>query len=217
MPYAPSSFSKSDAIARAEIHEAVGSATDTWQSVEDALFHIFFWAIRCRFHAASAAFHSVVNLNAKIDMTHAVLLSSAVGLKKIKQWNTLKNRVEKLAKKRNELVHFSVSGIASKTDEYPRKWKWALRPSLSNAAQEFRGAHVRRSDLPTYNLKDIHRQINAFMNLAADLAEFFMSLRPPSKPPEAYFRRLDRRLLALRKLRDQTPKARSAPPRPSRG
>jgi hypothetical protein len=81
-----------------------------WQFVESELFKIFSYLVASsQGGALTAAFHAVINFNSKVAMTDAAgqfLLPLRPLL--LLEWNSLRNKLQRLAKRRNQIAHFQI-------------------------------------------------------------------------------------------------------------
>src|SRR5438270_620164 len=114
--------------------ETLANAITQWQHVEMELFQIFAALVKSEdgknYPAVSAAFHSVVNFNTRLAMTHAAACSVLTGGELFAIWLALHKRMSKRVKKRNALVHFMLMGDATKGDIV-----WHLQPSIYDIIQ----------------------------------------------------------------------------------
>ena len=83
----------------------------TWQNVEQALYNIF-WILmnKAQPYALSAAFHAVISLNTRIQMTDDV---AKVLLAKDHPdvhtgWKALSKKLKNLSQLRNEMAHYTM-------------------------------------------------------------------------------------------------------------
>lgn len=101
----------SDIPETTEFHAAIGAAIQRWTRVEMSLYLIFMELIRPpkrRQAAFSAAFHSIINFNSKLQMVDAAAAFSLEYRKDQKEWNAIVNSLGRLAKRRNALAHLTL-------------------------------------------------------------------------------------------------------------
>jgi hypothetical protein len=176
-------------------YTALGKAITQWQSVEDALSIIFTTLLSARplpDLTVSAAFHTILNFRAKLDMTSAAFEMKAflgaadrppgVMDAMFEAWTPLKNRAHKRSLRRNELAHFAMSVDDRKKPGY----RYTLRPSLV----DMRALMQHGGNPPERNICSIIAQGNSFQKLGLDLMEFYLNRlgpfagSPPSPSPE---------------------------------
>jgi hypothetical protein len=175
-------------------YAALGKALTQWQRIEENLAIIF--ASVAGSHglpdmAANAAFHAVLNFNTKLAMTDSALkmksflstLERAPGASDpmIDQWDTLKKRAERRAKRRNELAHFGMA--------FDRAGAPGNRYTLQPSAIDMRAWMLSAGKPPTRYTRDLTDQGNSFESLGLDLSLFYLRWLWPkeaSGPPAAY-------------------------------
>jgi hypothetical protein len=108
--------------------ETLANAITQWQHVEMELFQIFAALVKSEdgknYVAISAAFHSVVNFNTRLEMTHAAA-RAVLTAEPFNIWLGLHKRMSERVKKRNALVHFMLMGDATEGALI-----WHLQPSI---------------------------------------------------------------------------------------
>jgi hypothetical protein len=178
-------------------YAALGKALTQWQRIEENLA-IIFASVAGRHGlpdmAANAAFHAVLNFNTKLAMTDsAIKMKSFLSVLErepgvsdpmIGEWDTLKNRAERRAKRRNELAHFALAFDRAKTPGN----RYTLQPS----AIDMRAWMLNAGNPPTRYTRDLVDQGNSFENLGFDLSLFYLRWlwpRDASGPPAAYSER----------------------------
>lgn len=167
-----------------QFYHALGHAISRWSLVEIALARIFayFVAKDGQSPGANAAFHSAINFNVKLDMTDAAAQWALfVEASNRDDWKTLKNRLGRKSKKRNELAHFMVTTCIPPDDQ---GFSVHLEPSLGdmNAFLEYHG------DPPKLNLNDVRQRAESFKKLAGDLGSFGVkigALKAPKPLPKS--------------------------------
>lgn len=156
--------------------ENLGYAIGTWQHVEMQLFRIYSRLVRCEnYYVASAAFHSIINFNARLGMTDAAAsVAFASDEAALKRWVRLEDRCNKRSKMRNKLAHFIVMyGINKPISE--------SGPFLTPSIYDVRGGPLAgRKQIDVNQLKAIAR---SFEKLADDLRLFADSLPAPAALP----------------------------------
>ena len=120
---------------RRELYQAIGEATTAWAKVEGCLGLIFIGMVAgnamtisnvLRHTAARAAFHAIVNFNSKLAATNAAarwFLATQPSWPE--RWNALYNRTKRQAKRRNDIVHYSL--IRAWADSF-----WSIRGLFSS-------------------------------------------------------------------------------------
>jgi hypothetical protein len=94
-----------------EFLASLARAVLSWQFVERNLFLIFSSMIRGRDHdLVSAAFYSVINLRAKLEMVDAVAQLALLGTELLAEWDSLRKCISKRSQHRNHLVHSPLLG-----------------------------------------------------------------------------------------------------------
>lgn len=163
-----------------QLTAAVGWSLSQWASVEDAIGHIFAWLVvgdanQC---PAKAAIDSVINFNVKVTMTNAAAKWSLKDGEPA-EWQTLCNRLRRVAKSRNELAHFTV---VEASPPYPDGRTYSLSPHLG----DLDALPAPGEEMPAYSTKEIRGKGEAFKMLAADLGRFTLLIqtarvrRPPA-------------------------------------
>lgn len=146
-----------------EFLETVARSILEWQYVENNLFHIFSSLIRGRdHHLVSAAFHSVISLNARLGMIDAAAQLALAATVLLDEWNRLEKAVRAHMKKRNALVHFQVMGNIPPEADGPVTLR--LTPSIFDV-------RINRKR-PEYDLKQIEDFGRSFDKLASELDQF---------------------------------------------
>lgn len=94
---------------RQRFFASLGEAISQWAWVEYHLFHVYVRLVRPElFKAASAAFLAVINFNSKLAMVDAAASFALTKDEDIAEWTTLKNKLGRLAKRRNKMAHMPV-------------------------------------------------------------------------------------------------------------
>jgi hypothetical protein len=152
--------------------ETLASAITQWQAVEIELFFIFSKLLRAENNSvASAAFHSVINFNTRLAMTHAAAQIALANNPALGAWNGLHGRCAKRAKRRNNLVHFMLLHDATRADG---SITMRLQPSIFDA-RAAQNKHKR-----TYEMKHIEAIRSSFGLLSQDLHCFARALPAPA-------------------------------------
>jgi hypothetical protein len=147
---------------------AIANALMQWQFIERNIFRIFIESVDCRSTTyVAAAYHATINFNLKLRMTNEVLELRLMGDPLLEEWKTLKSRLEKRAKSRNELVHwFHESRPINSHGETIHTWR--LTPNFYDP---------RPTKRPLLSEKDIERIRIQFLRLGGDLDEFRAKMR----------------------------------------
>lgn len=148
--------------------ESLGRAVGQFSIVEHQLFGIFNRLISAHDgQTASAAFYSVINLNSRIDMVHAVAQQRLDDSELLSEWKNLRSRLKSLARTRNSIVHWSVV-VHAPTGE------WLLTPSFLDANKDHQFGQ------PEFQLdwERLNEAQNDFHDLAMDM-EAFKDRLPP--------------------------------------
>jgi hypothetical protein len=83
----------------AEFFQALGIAIVSWQYVEAEIFKIFHSFFRgCEYPVVSAAFHSVSNLNTRLEMIDAAIHTALPSSPLVPEWEKHKNKIKPLLK-----------------------------------------------------------------------------------------------------------------------
>jgi hypothetical protein len=151
--------------------EQLGNAIGAWQLVEMQMFRVYARLLRCENPAvASATFHTVINLNTKLDMTNAAAAITLSGSALLEKWDSLSSRIRKRVKRRNTLAHFvviyGVNKPVSESGPYLQPSIFDVRPSATAAAQ-----------LDHHRIKAIGE---SFGRLSEDIARFVNLLPVPA-------------------------------------
>lgn len=161
----------------ADMLVAIGSALSNWQHVEAQVARVCLALITTdkKHRAASAAFHSVLSFRTKLDMTTAAAMM-ALDEPNLAEWRTLANRLDRKAKKRNELAHFSLVQDVD-LDGQTLVESYTLETNVWDAAR-----HVRKKDGP-FVLKpnDIRNRAQAFRVIAEEVGAFADRLEGQSR------------------------------------
>jgi hypothetical protein len=151
-----------------EFFYTLGLTVVGWQYVELNLFLIFARLMRSQHGMAmSAAYHSVINLQARlamIDSMAQVMLENKPSL--LRQWGLIHKRVKERSARRNDLVHLVLMGTSS-TD---------LRletPFLDTRAKK----------KINIDLKQIKEISDSFRRLSLETDVFLNNLSKAIKPP----------------------------------
>ena len=148
-----------------------------WQFVETNIFFIFAHLIRSHNgRAMSAAYHSVINLNTRLDMIDSAAHVILAGKPLLDEWNRLLKRIKERASRRNDLAHFGLS-MLSETSDTPGKT--ILISSIFDT----------REDKPReYDIKQIREISHSFSALKTDLDAFLEKLSKvaPSPSPDIF-------------------------------
>lgn len=97
---------------RAAIALAIGQCITTWAAVERALTLLYTDCVGCgvgtpEFTSHAAIFNSVISIDARLDMIEAALRTRRTGF--LNSWKTLRDKVGKRYKKRNEVAHSDIA------------------------------------------------------------------------------------------------------------
>jgi hypothetical protein len=168
-----------------EFHRAIGAALTAWAQVEDNLADLFVFFVSGHTHtaAARAAFYAVINFNTKLAMTD-VAAQWAIS-QHLPRWTTIHNRLNRQAKRRNDIVHFTLVQSTEIRGDGFVKPAIVLTPSLGNLTAHLSGTPARR-----LTVNDVQQRAATFQQLAKDINEFrqLVACLPqqalPSKPPE---------------------------------
>lgn len=110
-----------------EFLDAFARAILSWGRVEAQLFLLFkaIVAPDSDGRVISAAYHSVLSLNTRLEMITAAAEITFNGHDFLKTWKTLRESINKNSKKRNDLAHLTVTANTS-----GEKIKLVLTPSI---------------------------------------------------------------------------------------
>jgi hypothetical protein len=162
---------------RRKLYQAIGEATTAWAAVEDRLSVLFAYFVtgNAQSEAASAAFHAVINFNSKLAMAHRAAEYRIYG-DHLARWQTLHNRLNRQAKNRNDIVHFSLL----RGGDFPfGQLEYFLSPSLYNAS-----LYRSSAERPSLKAADITHRVTRFSSTAKDLAEFAVQIGATSGTPQ---------------------------------
>lgn len=143
-----------------------------WQFVETNIFFIFAYLIRSQHGGAmSAAYHSVINLNTRLEMIDSAAHIILEGNPLLDEWNRLLKKIKKRARRRNDLAHFGISMLSDKT-------KTPGKNVLVSSIFDPRESKVRE-----YDIKQINEIYHSFILLKDDLDAFLQKLSKVVPPP----------------------------------
>lgn len=161
----------SDKIQR--MYFTIGLAVTQWQQVEQALTQLFCILFRPNEGAASAVLTSVMGFRNKLDMIRSAAAVQLSGSDLLDECLNVCDRLERKAKKRNEIVHFMLyqQAVISQAGEIPdpkeleKRIDWYLSPT------GFDGAYRWRHDDKPPRLKavDIHNRALAFIEVSKEI------------------------------------------------
>ena len=152
---------------------SLGAAILAWQSVENNLFLIFNFLVgpHRNPNVLSAAYHSVVNLNTRVEMIDAAAAVMLAETPHLDEWQKLSKRLKKNVGRRNALVHLGLVSYIYAKGKPPRL---TIKPGIFDITQT--------PDLE-YNLKQIQEWHIAFDELSRDLATWLTLCRGGIEPP----------------------------------
>ncbi len=93
-----------------EFYRLMGQALERWQYVEADVVRTYSIAVKSRnTNALIASFHKVVSITSKLDMVDEAVRFSDLDDTAKSRWKTLSNRIRKASRKRNYLVHWTIT------------------------------------------------------------------------------------------------------------
>lgn len=149
-------------------YAAVGHASRAWQLFEHELYSVFAKLVQADDPmVTSAIFHTAVNFSIKLAMTDA---AAQFALEKkpdlSMEWSTLKDRISKRSKRRNEITHFAHT---IHVDRRTGNSEMVLVRDFTNTNND---KHWLKGDSGMMRVKDILEAKDSFLILARD-TEFF--------------------------------------------
>lgn len=149
----------------AEFMQAYARGLLVWQMVEQNLFFIFSHLINSNAQTpvVSAVYHTVINFNARLEMTDAAMKMAFHGSPKLGEWETLIKTMNTCSKLRNKLAH---STLILHTNHGNKSLR--LSPSAFD---------VREGQDSEYTLGQIADWGIQFKQLALSLADFSSSIQ----------------------------------------
>jgi hypothetical protein len=154
-----------------EFLSTLASAILGWQYVEAELFFMFAALVRGNFPAMSAAFHAVVNFNTRLEMVDQAAAVTLASSPLLRHWHAISARLNKRAKHRNKLVHFTLMGRPSKDPKSP--------VSLFISQSIFDNRVQPRLE---YDLKQIQKFEELFDESRQEIADFHAEVRVALSP-----------------------------------
>jgi hypothetical protein len=146
-----------------EFLQTFARAILAWGYVEMNLYLIFqTLMVSRRKEAVSAAYHSVINLKARLDMVNAtaeIMISGSM----LDEWKSLARKVSNNSGKRNALAHLLLQGHFNGAKDITLR----SNPSIFD---------VRKAKLKDYDLNQIAEFHDSFRKLASDLDDFWTKL-----------------------------------------
>jgi hypothetical protein len=165
---------------RQRFFAALGEAISEWAWVEHHLFHVYVRLVRPElFKATSAAFHAVINLNSRLAMADAAASFVLTKQEDIAEWTTLKNKLGRLVKLRNEMAHMPVYTAP----QLPSDKSVYLAPTILDF-----GAERPEFGNPKWVLRRVQDTGAMFERLAKRVAEFAARFPPPPTRPGEFHR-----------------------------
>ena len=153
-----------------EFFEAYGRAMLGWQYVEQNLFLIFSSLVRGRdHHIVSAAYHSIVSLNSKLEMITEAMQVAFPETPLLAEWRRLRRTINDRAKNRNTLAHYMLLGHLPKEAEGSVTLR--LAPSLFDVRHKRRGEFdIKQIEAWDASFDDLTHKLEAFgKKMAASL------------------------------------------------
>ena len=146
-----------------KFYETLALAITQWQHIELELYRIFLWCIHPEDpYVASAAFHTVINFNTRLQMTDAAAQIALDEDSELPSWEALRDSAAERSRRRNELVHFMTFHDATK-----ERMRFRLVPSIFN---------VKAAGTKEYVTEDIERFRRDFGMLSQEMHEFANAL-----------------------------------------
>jgi hypothetical protein len=153
-----------------KLYFAVGVALAAWQSVETNLTQLFCILVRPEDGTASAAFNAFPSFPTKLRMLEAAAAVRLAESNLLKPCVGLCKRLEGVARKRNQLVHFTLfqESFIGKTDpeKFAREVDWYLAPTAFDGARNWR----HKGMPPKLKLVDVQRHAKAFDDASVSFA-----------------------------------------------
>lgn len=101
-----------------EFYEILGRTISQWAYLEDQVYHTYRRIIDPGdWVAAAAAYHSILNMNTRLDMIDAGLAVSKKHKTHLPEWKKLRKKIRKQSARRARLAHWTVTQDATQPGE----------------------------------------------------------------------------------------------------
>ena len=101
-----------------EFYELMGRAISQWAYLEDQVYHTYRKIINPGdLVAAATAYHSILNMNTRLDMIDAGLAVSKKYKSHLPEWEKLRKKIRKKSAHRAKLAHWTVVQDAGQPNE----------------------------------------------------------------------------------------------------
>jgi len=139
----------------------LGTAILEWQSVEEQLFLVFHYLLRCDvINISSMIYHSIANLNIKLGMIDGAAKEVLGPIPLYNKWAKLYKRIRAAASRRNDLVHFT---LVRHQPARNKKALFFLRSSVFDVTDR---------SIREWSTNDIKQFAQLFIKLTNDIADF---------------------------------------------
>lgn len=156
-----------------EFYATLGHAINQWAGVERALYELF-WHLQGEPKSAAcpAAYHAVINFKSRLSMADSAMAARYFRYPdQVSKWITIKNRLGRLARRRNDFAHLQLI-IDTRKGGFEHKLRnhfFDPNPFIKNAMSEYTvpeiGEHAER-------FNEVRQSID-------DLAEYLREARLP--------------------------------------
>jgi hypothetical protein len=188
-PYPPSNQEHLIAQDKLNMMTAVGYALTKWGGVEDSMARMFAGAVGSdRPYICATVFFSVASIEARLKMLDAAMTARfAADQTPLSKWVTIKNRIGRRKKRRNELAHGQVISYFNQNKydgTYLIPYYAIMRIASQYTIATIKGKQIQ--DLlkmeTKYSLLDVECVGNAFASLSRQLNILYDELFPNYEP-----------------------------------
>lgn len=170
-------------------YAAIGRGITLWAEIENKLSLVYSYLVFDNSQAAQNSFYSVGTFRAKLNLVDAASRSGffrmenmAPAMSRLRTWNNLKNRLQRLSKDRNRLAHYRVTlygtpkGAEKSNVVDVSKLDYELRlcrPHIPTIKASKEGAEAFSKQVnDTFSLPEIHEHIKEVDNILTELTTF---------------------------------------------
>jgi hypothetical protein len=170
-------------------YAAIGRGITLWAEIENKLSLVYSYLVFDTSQAAQDSFYSVGTFRAKLNLVDVASRSGFMRMEnmtpampRIKTWNNLKNRLERLSKYRNKLAHYRVTlygtpkeaGQSNVVDVSKLDYELRLcRPHIPTIKPSKEGIEAFSKQVnDTFSLPEIHVHISEVNNILLELKAF---------------------------------------------
>lgn len=170
-------------------YAAIGRGITLWAEIENKLSLVYSYLVFDTSQAAQDSFYSVGTFRAKLNLVDVASRSGFMRMEnmtpampRIKAWNNLKNRLERLSKDRNKLAHYRVTlygtpkeaGQSNVVDVSKLDYELRLcRPHIPTIKPSKEGIDAFSKQVnDTFSLPEIHVHISEVDNILLELKAF---------------------------------------------